>query len=67
VGVYHPHLFQNVVRGQPAKLAPLLKTAMQQALVSGQHHNGVWHDIGTPERLQQIDAWLNTTKDQGYA
>jgi N-acetyl-alpha-D-muramate 1-phosphate uridylyltransferase len=67
VGVYHPHLFQNVVRGQPAKLAPLLKAAMQQALVSGQHHSGVWHDIGTPERLQQIDAWLNTTKDQGQA
>jgi N-acetyl-alpha-D-muramate 1-phosphate uridylyltransferase len=67
VGVYHPQLFQHVVRGQPAKLAPLLKTAMQQALVSGQHHTGIWHDIGTPERLQQIDAWLNTTKNQGDA
>lgn len=67
VGVYHPQLFQHVVRGQPAKLAPLLKTAMQQALVSGQHHTGIWHDIGTPERLQQIDAWLNTTKNQGEA
>lgn len=65
VGVYHPQLFQHVVRGQPAKLAPLLKTAMQQALVSGQHHTGIWHDIGTPERLQQIDTWLNTTKNQG--
>ncbi|MGQ2965265.1 N-acetylmuramate alpha-1-phosphate uridylyltransferase MurU [Methylophilus sp.] len=63
VGVYHPQLFQEVVRGQPAKLAPLLKTAMQQALVSGQHHTGIWHDIGTPERLQQIDAWLSKTKN----
>lgn len=58
VGVYRPELFKGVVRGQPAKLAPLLKTAMRQQQVSGQHHGGIWHDIGTPERLKQLDDWL---------
>ena len=58
VGVYHPALFKELVPGQPAKLAPLLKAAMAQGLVTAQHHQGQWHDIGTPERLHQIDRWL---------
>lgn len=58
VGVYHPHLFQAVTKGEPAKLAPLLRQAMQTGHVSGQHHHGVWHDIGTPERLLQLDRCL---------
>ena len=59
IGVYDPALFDNVQRGQAAKLAPLLKAAMQQQRVTGQHHHGLWHDIGTPERLEQLDDWLN--------
>jgi len=59
VGVYHPSLFDSVQHGQSAKLAPLLKTAMQQQRVTGQHHHGLWHDIGTPERLEQLDHWLS--------
>ncbi|MDP8567512.1 N-acetylmuramate alpha-1-phosphate uridylyltransferase MurU [Methylophilus aquaticus] len=58
VGVYHPHLFESVTKGEPAKLAPLLRQAMQTGHVSGQHHHGVWHDIGTPERLLQLDIAL---------
>jgi N-acetyl-alpha-D-muramate 1-phosphate uridylyltransferase len=59
VGVYHPSLFDSVQRGQAAKLAPLLKAAMQEQRVTGQHHHGLWHDIGTPERLEQLDHWLS--------
>ncbi|MFD1123666.1 N-acetylmuramate alpha-1-phosphate uridylyltransferase MurU [Methylophilus flavus] len=65
IGIYHPDLFQSVHKGEAAKLAPLLITAMQQGLVSGQHHTGVWHDIGTPERLKQLDEWLRTAKTKG--
>ncbi len=60
VGIYHSQLFESLTKGQPAKLAPLLRQAMQQQQVSGQHHTGIWHDIGTPERLQQLDIWLRT-------
>lgn len=65
VGVYHPSLFQAVQRGLAAKLAPLLKGAMQQQQVTGQHHLGLWHDIGTPERLAQLDQWLQENNIQG--
>jgi MurNAc alpha-1-phosphate uridylyltransferase len=58
VGVYEPSLFAGIVRGEAAKLAPLLKVAMAQRLVSGTHHQGAWHDIGTPERLQALDSQL---------
>ena len=58
VGIYHPSLFAGIVRGQAAKLAPLLKAAMAKGLVTGQHHRGIWHDIGTPERLQALDGQL---------
>ena len=58
VGIYQPSLFAGIVRGEAAKLAPLLKAAMAQNLVSGSHHQGAWHDIGTPERLQALDSQL---------
>lgn len=58
VGVYSPALFEGVVKGEGAKLAPLLIEAMTKGLVSGEHYQGVWHDIGTPERLAQIDSKL---------
>lgn len=58
IGVYHPDLFKDVVCGETAKLAPLLKVAMSQGLVTAQHYRGVWHDIGTPQRLSELDASL---------
>ena len=58
IGIYAPSLFKEVEVGQPAKLAPLLKHAMAQGLVTGEHYQGVWHDIGTPERLMHLDALL---------
>lgn len=65
VGLYHPALFSSIVRGEAAKLAPLLKAAMAQGLVTGQHHQGLWHDIGTPERLQALDGQLLNTQSIG--
>jgi MurNAc alpha-1-phosphate uridylyltransferase len=65
VGLYQPSLFAGIRRGDAAKLAPILKAAMAQGLVSGSHHQGVWHDIGTPERLQLLDSQLlNSERNQ---
>ncbi len=58
VGVYHPSLFAEVVIGQPAKLAPLLRKAIDNNAATAQYYQGVWHDIGTPERLQALDTFL---------
>jgi len=59
VGVYHPDLFKDVIRGESAKLAPLLRAVIAKGLVTAEHYQGVWHDIGTPERLAELDARLN--------
>jgi MurNAc alpha-1-phosphate uridylyltransferase len=59
IGVYHPDLFVQVKRGEAAKLAPLLKEAMNKSLVTGQHYQGLWHDIGTPERLNALNKQLS--------
>ncbi len=58
VGVYHPDLFASVTKGQPAKLAPLLRKAIDNNAVAAQYYQGVWHDIGTPERLKDLDESL---------
>ena len=55
VGVYHPALFKDTPAHQAAKLAPLLRQAMNQSQISGEHHNGLWLDVGTVERLQEAD------------
>jgi MurNAc alpha-1-phosphate uridylyltransferase len=58
VGVYHPDLFANIVKGQPAKLAPLLRKAIKNNAATAQYYQGIWHDIGTPERLKSLDESL---------
>lgn len=60
VGVYRPALFSEVVRGSPAKLAPLLHSAINNQQASAEHYTGLWHDVGTPQRLQDLDRELNT-------
>ena len=59
VGIYHPALFADVVRGQPAKLAPLLRKAIDNNAATAQYYQGIWHDIGTPQRLKELDESLN--------
>lgn len=54
IGVYHPTLFVGVAVDQPLKLRPVLSGAMSQGGVSGEYFNGLWLDIGTPERLQEV-------------
>ena len=58
VGVYHPALFADIVKGQPAKLAPLLRKAIDNNVATAQYYQGIWHDIGTPERLNTLDVEL---------
>jgi len=59
IGVYHPDLFKDHPQGKQA-LAPILRDAMQQHQVSGESYAGVWHDIGTPDRLIELDLYLKS-------
>ena len=56
IGLYHKDLFQGLEVGKPAKLAPLLQAAMEENKVSGEKYLGPWHDVGTPQRLQELNA-----------
>ncbi|MGZ5026502.1 MAG: N-acetylmuramate alpha-1-phosphate uridylyltransferase MurU [Methylobacter sp.] len=56
IGLYRPELFDNIAKG-PSKLGPLLRQAIAGGRVSGQKTDGFWMDIGTPERLQELDFY----------
>lgn len=58
IGIYRPELFAGIERGQPAKLAPLLRAAIDAGQITGEHHTGRWIDVGTPERLAALDTEL---------
>ena len=60
IGIYHPAMFADVPVGEPLKLRPLLNAGMQQRRISGEYFNGLWLDIGTPERLQEISISLSS-------
>lgn len=59
IGVYHPELFKAYPNGKLA-LAPVLRNAMEQHQVSGEFYQGMWHDIGTPERLRELDLHIKS-------
>lgn len=60
IGIYQPQLFKDIGLQTFAKLAPLLRKAMQTHLVMGTHYTGQWTDVGTPERLALLDQQLRT-------
>ncbi len=60
IGIYHHSLFAGILRGESAKLAPLLRKAIDQNKATAEYYQGVWHDIGTPERLSALNETLLT-------
>lgn len=58
IGVYQPLLFERLIAGQPAKLAPLLRAAIETGNVGAQSYDGFWLDVGTPQRLIQLEQYL---------
>ena len=59
IGLYQPSLFSHIPRGSVAPLAPLLRAQIALGKVSGEHHAGFWLDVGTPQRLQELDEYLH--------
>ena len=63
IGLYKKSFFDEALTGIPAgnlygiraALAPLLRTWMDKALVSADIFTGAWADVGTPERLQELN------------
>jgi len=62
ISLLHRRLFDGLLPG-PLKLAPILHNAIAHNRVKGFHHTGQWMDIGTPERLRELDRLLTRGKD----
>jgi MurNAc alpha-1-phosphate uridylyltransferase len=57
IAVLHPQLFDGCSDGA-FKLAPLLRKAMADGQVTGEHLRGHWVDVGTHERLAEVEALI---------
>jgi MurNAc alpha-1-phosphate uridylyltransferase len=77
IGLYRPSLFdawRDVIGPAPGagedpprfKLAPLLRAAMNAGAVTGEFHDGAWTDVGTPQRLAELDARLRASESCGF-
>ena len=60
ISVMHKNLFRDYPI-QPRSTVPLLQEAMSEDQVSGAVYEGLWMDIGTPERLKEINALYDTS------
>lgn len=69
IGVYRQELLRNWrevignadgTERQPPRfpLAPLLRAAMATGAITGTHHRGAWTDVGTPQRLAELETEL---------
>ena len=54
IGVYQSDFFKNCPPGQ-YPLAPLLHQSAQANRLTGQYFEGFWCDVGTPERLNELN------------
>lgn len=57
VSLIDPQLFEGLSQG-PRPLAPLLRAAMENNQVGGEYFSGAWVDVGTPERLRELDEQI---------
>jgi MurNAc alpha-1-phosphate uridylyltransferase len=64
IGVYRQELFAGIVPGERKALGPLLHAAADQGRVYGERHDGLWMDIGTPERLSLLREFLSGPDEQ---
>jgi len=60
VAVISPALVAGIKPGEKGQLAPLLRAAAERGRVSGELYAGRWQDVGTLERLAQLEAELAT-------
>jgi len=58
IGIFTPAFFRAVPPGQALKLRPLLDAAIAAGTLTGERHSGPWVDVGTAERLAELDAAL---------
>ena len=61
IAVLHPELFRECTPGA-FKLAPLLRKAMVAGQVTGERLLGHWVDVGTHERLAEVESLIEGSR-----
>jgi MurNAc alpha-1-phosphate uridylyltransferase len=56
IALIEPRLVAEVAAGRKAQLAPLWRAAAERGAVSGEIYRGSWDDVGTPQRLADLNA-----------
>jgi MurNAc alpha-1-phosphate uridylyltransferase len=62
IGWYRAVFFSDCSAGR-FSLAPMLIQAANEGLVSGELYNGQWMDIGTPQRLKELESLLRNVHE----
>lgn len=62
IALMSPLLVEPVKRGDKAPLAPLLRSGAAEGRISGEVFSGLWQDVGTAERLAELEAQLASRK-----
>ncbi|OED42539.1 hypothetical protein AB833_05880 [Chromatiales bacterium (ex Bugula neritina AB1)] len=60
IGIYHTSLFANL-DSPCTPLRDVLHAAITRKVITAQVHRGAWFDVGTLERLQQLESYLSDT------
>lgn len=60
IAAYHPALFAGVPSGEKVRLAPLLHEGIARGQIRLEHYTGRWVDVGTPQRLSELDSELRS-------
>jgi MurNAc alpha-1-phosphate uridylyltransferase len=55
IAIYDPKFFSELAEGNKIKLAPMLEIAINKKCIQGELFDGLWSDVGTPERLNMIN------------
>lgn len=66
IGLYQPSLFALIPRGAKTPLAHLLREQIALGKVSGELHAGTWVDVGTPQRLDELDKQLRASQNDRH-
>lgn len=62
VGVFSPDFFATVPPGSVMKLRPLLDAGIAAGTLTGERYTGRWVDVGTPQRLAELDRELRAAE-----
>ncbi len=63
ISVLRPEIFSGILPGSHAKLAPILRDLADRGQLGGELYSGLWHNIGTPEQLEQLNAILKPARN----